>query len=54
MSEPIQTIFAVLGTIFDMFTTMLFYKRVLAEKTLGQKKLHFILSIRFFMHLDLH
>lgn len=26
MSEPFQTIFAVLGTVFDMFTTMVFYK----------------------------
>ncbi len=30
MSEIIQTILAVLGTVFDMFTTIMFYKACLA------------------------
>lgn len=43
MSEPIQTIFAVLGTIFDMFTTMLFYKTCFGRKNMRTNKITFYL-----------
>lgn len=48
MSEPIQTIFAVLGTIFDMFTTMLFYKTCFGRKNIRAKKITFYLVYTLF------
>lgn len=41
MSEPVQTIFAVLGTIFDMFATMVFYKTCLGNKNIRVNKFVF-------------
>lgn len=41
MSEMVQTILAVLGTVFDMFTTMLFYKTCLGNKNIRVNKVLF-------------
>ena len=41
MNEPFQTIFAVLGTFFDMFTTMMFYKTCLGNKNIRVNKIMF-------------
>lgn len=43
MSEPVQTIFAVLGTIFDMFTIMLFYKACLGNKNIRANRITFFI-----------
>ena len=48
MSEPFQTIFAVLGTVFDMFTTMLFYKTCFGRKNIRVKKFTFYLVYTLF------
>ena len=41
MSGTVQTIFAVLGTVFDMFTTILFYKTCLGSKNIKVNKIVF-------------
>lgn len=41
MSESIQTILAVLGTIFNMFTTIMFYKACLGNKNIRVNKFIF-------------
>ena len=41
MSEMVQTILAVLGTVFDMFSTMLFYKTCLGNKNIRVNKVLF-------------
>lgn len=41
MSDTVQTILAVLGTAFDMFTTMLFYKTCLGNKNIRVNKVLF-------------
>lgn len=41
MSDTVQTILAVLGTVFDMFTTMLFYKTCLGNKNIRVNKVLF-------------
>ncbi len=41
MSETVQTILAVLGTVFDMFTTMLFYKTCLGNEKIRVNKFWF-------------
>ena len=41
MSDTVQTIFAVLGTVFDMFTTILFYKTCLGSKNIRVNKIVF-------------
>ena len=41
MSDTVQTILAVLGTAFDMFTTMLFYKTCLDNKNIRVNKVLF-------------
>lgn len=41
MIEPFQTIFAVLGTVFDMFTTMVFYKTCFGSKNIRVKQFTF-------------
>ncbi len=41
MSEIIQTILAVLGTVFDMFTTIMFYKACLGNKNIRVNKVVF-------------
>lgn len=41
MSDTVQTILAVLGTVFDMFTTMLFYKTCLGNKNIRVNKVFF-------------
>ena len=41
MSDTVQTILAVLGTVFDMFTTILFYKTCLGNKNIRVNKVLF-------------
>ncbi len=41
MNDTVQTILAVLGTVFDMFTTMLFYKTCLGNKNIRVNKILF-------------
>ena len=41
MSETIQIILAVLGTVFDMFTTIMFYKACLGSKNIRVNKVIF-------------
>ena len=41
MSETIQIILAVLGTVFDMFTTIMFYKACLGSKNIRVNKIIF-------------
>lgn len=41
MNDTVQTILAVLGTAFDMFTTMLFYKTCLGNKNIRVNKVLF-------------
>lgn len=43
MSESVQTIFSVLGTVFDMFITMLFYKTCFGRNNIRVKKFTFYL-----------
>lgn len=47
MSETIQTILAVLGTVFDMLTTMLFYKACLGNKNIRVNKIIFYVVFVF-------
>ena len=55
MSDTVQTILAVLGTVFDMFTTMLFYKTCLGNKNIRVNKILFyvIFVLVFVIHLGL-
>ena len=41
MSDMVQTILAVIGTVFDVFTTMLFYKTCLGNKNIRVNKVLF-------------
>lgn len=44
MSETIQIILAVLGTVFDMFTTIMFYRACLGNKNIRSNKIIFYLA----------
>ncbi len=53
MSETVQTIFAVLGTVFDMFTTILFYKTCLGNKNIRINKILFYTIFIIIFAIDL-
>lgn len=44
MSETMQIILAVLGTAFDMFTTIMFYKACLGNKNIRVNKVVFYVA----------
>ena len=53
MSETIQTILVILGTIFDMFTTIMFYKTCIGNKNIRVNKIVFYTSFIFLFAVDL-
>lgn len=53
MSDTVQNILAVLGTVFDMFTTMLFYKTCLGNKNIRVNKVLFYITFILAFSVDL-
>ena len=55
MSEPVQTIFAVLGTIFNMITTIMFYKTSLGNDNIrvNRRLFYFAFILAFGVGLGL-
>lgn len=53
MSETMQTILVLLGTIFDMFTTIVFYKACIGDKNIRVNKIVFYLVFILLFAVDL-